>query len=72
MFAKDLDEMKLRIHKIQCVITDAESEAELLKELEVLQYEKRGSLLTIVARGGKEAILQKVQEKQPLFCEILP
>ena len=72
LFAKDLDEMKLRIHKIQCVITDAESEAELLKELEVLQYEKRGSLLTIVARGGKEAILQKVQEKQPLFCEILP
>ena len=72
LFAKDLDEMKLRIHKIQCVIPDRELEEELLRELEVLQYDKRGSLLTVVARGGKEAILNKVQEKKPLFCEILP
>ena len=72
LFAKDLDEMKLRIHKVQCVIPDATLEEELLRELEVLQYEKRGSLLTVVARGGKETILRKVQEKQPLFCEILP
>lgn len=72
LFAKDLDEMKLRIHKIQCVIPDEELEKELLEELEVLQYERRGSLLTIVARGGKEAVMNKLQEKQPLFCEILP
>lgn len=72
LFAKDLDEMKLRIHKVQCVIPDATLKEELLRELEVLQYEKRGSLLTVVARGGKETILRKVQEKQPLFCEILP
>lgn len=72
LFAKDLDEMKLRIHKIQCVIPDEEEEKSLLDELEVLQYERRGSLLTVVARGGSEEILRKVQEKQPLFCEILP
>lgn len=72
LFAKDLDEMKLRIHKIQCVIPDEELEKELLEELEVLQYERRGSLLTIVARGGREAVMNKLQEKQPLFCEILP
>lgn len=72
LFAKDLDEMKLRIHKIQCVITDMELEEQLLRELEVLQYDKRGSLLTIVAEGGKEAVLRQVQEKNPLFCEVLP
>lgn len=72
LFAKDMDEMKLRIHKIQCVIPDEEEERSLLEELEVLQYERRGSLLTVIARGNKEEVMWKVQEKQPLFCEILP
>ncbi|MCD7820131.1 MAG: ABC transporter ATP-binding protein [Lachnospiraceae bacterium] len=72
LFAKDLDEMKLGIHKIQCVIPDAEDEKELLDDLTVLQKEKRGSLLTIVVRGSYDEIEQKIQKRQPLFSEILP
>ena len=72
LFAKDLDEMKLGIHKIQCVIPNAVLEEELLEELQVLQKEKRGSLLTIVVRGEEEEIQKKIQEKMPLFVEILP
>lgn len=72
LFAKDLDEMKLGIHKIQCVIPEAYLEEELLAELEVLQHDKRGSLLTVIVRGGYDEVLGKIQEKQPLFSEILP
>lgn len=72
LFAKDLDEMKLGIHKIQCVIPNTILEEELLNELQVLQKEKRGSLLTIVVRGEEEKIQRKIQEKMPLFAEILP
>ena len=72
LFAKDLDEMKLGIHKIQCVIPDAQLEEELLTELQVLQYNKRGSLLTVITRGSYDEVLGKIQEKQPLFSEILP
>ena len=72
LFARDLDEMKLGIHKIQCVIPNAVLEEELLEELQVLQKEKRGSLLTIVVRGEEEEIQKKIQEKMPLFVEILP
>jgi ABC-2 type transport system ATP-binding protein len=72
LFAKDIDEMKLGIHKIQCVIPDAQLEEELLSELTVLQQDKRGSLLTVIARGSYDEVLQKIQEKQPLFSEILP
>lgn len=72
LFAKDLDEMKLGIHKIQCVIPEPSLEEELLGELEVLQHEKRGSLLTIIVRGDYDGIQEKIQEKQPLFSEILP
>jgi len=72
LFARDLDEMKLGIHKIQCVIPDAADEAALLGELTVLQKEKRGSLLTIVVRGSYDEIEWKIQARQPLFSEILP
>ncbi len=72
LFAKDLDEMKLGIHKIQCVIPEPAWEEELLSELEVLQHDKRGSLLTVIVRGDYEEIQSKIQEKQPLFSEILP
>lgn len=72
LFARDLDEMKLGIHKVQCVIPDVDLEEELLAELQVLQKEKRGSLLTLVARGSYEEVLGKIQGKQPLFSEILP
>lgn len=72
LFAKDLDEMKLGIHKVQCVIPDPAEEEALLKELKVMQKEKRGSLLTIVVRGNYMEIDQKITEKQPLFSEILP
>ena len=40
--------------------------------MQVLQKEKRGSLLTIVVRGEEEEIQRKIQEKMPLFVEILP
>ncbi len=72
LFAKDLDEMKLGIHKIQCVIPEPQQEEELLAELEVLQHDKRGSLLTIVVRGSYDEIQNRIMEKQPLFSEILP
>lgn len=72
LFARDLDEMKLDIHKIQCVIPDGILEEELLTELDVLQHSKRGSLLTVVVRGEYEEVQRKIQEKQPLFSEILP
>ena len=72
LFARDLDEMKLDLHKIQCVIPTPTLEKELLEELQVLKSEKRGSLLTIIVRGDYETVARKIQEKMPLFSEILP
>ena len=72
LLAKDVDEMKLDIHKVQCVIPDPVQEAEFLQALPVLHYEKRGSLLTVIVRGTKAELEQKLLEQQPLFSEILP
>ena len=72
LFSRDLEEMKCMIHKVQCVVPVTADEEMLLKELEVLQCVRSGSLLTITARGSKSEILERVESKNPLFCEILP
>ena len=49
-----------------------EGKKELLEELNVVQYEKRGSLLTVIARGTRQEILMSIEEKDPVFSEVLP
>lgn len=72
LLSRDLEDMKYHIHKVQCVFRNAEDEEEILTRLEVLQHEKRGSVLNIVARGTKQEIMMEIQEKKPMLAEILP
>lgn len=72
LLSKDVEDMKLHIHKVQCVIPEEKDEEELLKELEIMQYEKRLSLLTMVVRGEKEEIMRKINARRPLFAEAIP
>ncbi len=72
LLSRDLEDMKFHIHKVQCVLRDMEKEKELEKELEVLKIRRQGSLLLITARGTKMEIMNRVQAKEPLFCEIIP
>lgn len=72
LLSRDLEEMKYHIHKVQCVFQNTEDEEEILARLEVLQHEKRGSVLSIVARGTKQEIMMTIQEKNPMLAEILP
>lgn len=72
LLSKDLEDLKLHIHKVQCVIRDPAKEEQLIRELNVMQYEKRGSLMTITARGTRQEIMMQIEEKKPVFSEILP
>lgn len=72
LLSKDLEDMKFHIHKVQCVIPDDKKEARLLKDLEVLQSQRQGSLLMITARGTRREILERVESTEPLFCEVIP
>ena len=72
LLSQDLEDLKFHVHPLQCVIEDPVAEEELLRQLEILHREKRGSLTTIVARGTREEILERVNTKSPLFAEVLP
>jgi len=71
LLSRDLDEMKLNIHKLQCVLKPGEK-AEDLTDLDIIKTETRGSLLTLTVRGVKEEIEAAMQSYEPLFFETIP
>jgi len=71
LLSKDLDDMKLNIHKIQCVLKPG-MKAEELTGLEIVKVEYRGSLATITVRGSREEIEKKMYGFEPLFFEMIP
>ena len=71
LVSRDLEDMKFHIHKIQCVLKDKDQERQLQKKW-MYKTEHQGSLLLLTVRGTREQIMEKIQGKNPLFCEILP
>ncbi len=72
LLSENLENMKLHLHKVQCVIPEEEQEKQILRELDVIRSDHQGSLLMVTARGTRSEIMKCIQEKNPLFCEILP
>jgi len=71
LLSKDLDDMKLNIHKIQCVLKNGMA-AEDIAELDILKVEHRGSLATVTVRGTREKIEAVMQSYEPIFFELIP
>ena len=71
LLSKDLDDMKLNIHKIQCVLKPGVKVADLTS-LDILKTEYRGSLATITVRGTRENVEQQMAACEPLFFELIP
>lgn len=72
LLSAGLEDMKFHVHKIQCVLPDEEKEERLFKELDILKKERQGSLLMLVVRGTRHKIMEKVQQQNPIFSEVIP
>ncbi|MBQ8509091.1 MAG: ABC transporter ATP-binding protein [Clostridia bacterium] len=71
LFERELDDMKLELHKVQAVF-EGEFSAERLRGLKILGYERRGSLVTFIARGELREIQDFLRALSPTFCETIP
>lgn len=71
LLSKDLDDMKMNIHKIQCVLP-AGLDRTNLQDLDIMTTEQRGSLLTLTVRGQREEIEARMQSYHPVFFEMIP
>ena len=72
LLSEDLEDMKFHTQKVQCVLPNPVLERELLEDLEVVRTGRSGSLMTIVARGTGEEVMDKVNRRNPIYAEILP
>ena len=71
LLSRDLDEMKMNLHKVQCVLQDGVS-PEDLTGLDILKTERRGKLLTLTVRGELSHVEWIMQRAQTVFYELIP
>ena len=71
VFNKELDSVKGNIHKIQTAFDD-EYTADDFEGIDVLHYEKTGSIVYIIAKGDENEIEQKIREKNPKLLDMVP
>lgn len=72
LFERDLDELKTDIHKLQIAFKKLPEKEAFLSGLDVLHYEKRGSVLLIIVKGREEEILPYVESFNPAIFDLLP
>ena len=72
LFERDLDEMKLSLHKVQCVIKEEAMLQKIKADLNVMTIDSRGALYTITVRGKREDVESYMEQLNPIFFELLP
>lgn len=72
LFEKDLDEMKMGIHRVQCIFRERTLPRQVRESLEVLTVETRGALYTFTVRGSREDVESCMEALEPVFYELLP
>lgn len=68
---RELDELKLGIHKVQAVFA-AVPDADAFGGLDIVSSERRGSLFKLVIKGDNEDIMRRLNMLCPVFLESLP
>ena len=71
LLARELEDMKLSVHKVQAVFPEPLTEAQLAP-LELVSMKQSGRLQTMVLRGEREQVERRLQSFSPIFMEMLP
>lgn len=71
LLSKDLETMKCNIQKVQCALPE-EEDKKLEKMFDILQFNRRGKLVTMTVRGSEEQIMAKLAVLKPVFYECIP
>ncbi|NLJ16024.1 MAG: ABC transporter ATP-binding protein [Clostridiales bacterium] len=71
IFNRELDSVKGNIHKIQTAF-DRNYEKADFDDFEVMHYEKKGSVIYLIAKGDTDDITEKLSRKNPKILDIIP
>ena len=70
-YAKEIDELKLGLHRVQVVFREPMTDEALHGLFNVVSVSRTGSLCTMVVRGDRARIEKKIASLEPQFCEFL-
>ncbi|MCD8121328.1 MAG: ABC transporter ATP-binding protein [Clostridiales bacterium] len=70
LLSRELDEMKMNIHKVQCVLREGCMPESL--GLDIMKTERRGKLVTLTVRGSLNEVELRMQSADPVFYETIP
>ena len=66
LLSKDLETMKCNIQKVQCALPK-EDDKKLEKMFDILQFNRRGKLVTMTVRGSEKQVMAKLSVLKPVF-----
>lgn len=67
----DLLESKKNINKYQLAYSDVK-EKDFFKDFDILSFDNSGRVITLVIKGEKEEVLNKLNNSNPLLVDVLP
>lgn len=71
LMEKELDELKANIHKVQVAYKEGMPK-DLLKNLNPLYTEKRGSIILFIIKGDEDTIVKQIRKTNPIIFDLLP
>ena len=72
LLSKDLFDMKLSVHRVQCVFGKEQEVRQIFEGLEILKQEQRGNLFTLTIRGTYDELERRLAKTDPVYSEVLP
>lgn len=71
VFQRSLDDLESDIFKLQVAFKMVRRKEDFVT-LEPVTFEQRGRMISMIVRGKREAIQERIDTMQPLYAEILP
>ena len=71
VFESDIQDLKTSLFKVQVAFADNYGR-ERFEGVEMLDYNQMGSVSTFIARGEKEAVIEKIRGLNPVLLDVLP
>ena len=72
LFESEIDQLKSGIHTVQAVFDSAKPIREIFDGFHIVSETKRGTLVTVVIKGNRDAIEERAESFAPKFFEIIP
>ncbi len=71
VFESDITNLKTSLFKIQTAFLD-EYDKSRFAELDMLHFQKNGSVCNLIVRGDKEEVTKHIRDKNPAILDVLP